>query len=61
MELLLQMVEYERSYEIDLEEFLGVAKRIHLPEIQEWAATVLKEREDLWKTRQTQSTAKEST
>ncbi|KAL3457481.1 hypothetical protein BJX64DRAFT_280573 [Aspergillus heterothallicus] len=60
MELLLQMVEYERSYEIDLEEFLGVAKRIHLPEIQEWAATVLKEREDLWKTRQAQSAAKES-
>ncbi|KAL2808798.1 HD domain-containing protein [Aspergillus granulosus] len=61
MELLLQMVEYERSYEVDLEEFLGVAKRIHLPEIQEWAATVLKEREDLWKTRQAQATAKEST
>jgi putative hydrolase of HD superfamily len=60
MELLLQMVEYERSYEIDLEEFLGVAKRIHLPEIQEWAATVLKEREDLWKTRQAQSATKES-
>ncbi|KAL4968603.1 HD domain-containing protein [Aspergillus stella-maris] len=57
MELLLQMVEYERSYEIDLDEFLGVAKRIHLPEIQEWAATVLKEREELWKSRQQQSTS----
>ncbi|KAL4789211.1 HD domain-containing protein [Aspergillus venezuelensis] len=57
IELLLQMVEYERSYEIDLDEFLGVAKRIHLPEIQEWAATVLKEREELWKSRQQQSTS----
>ncbi|KAL2832914.1 HD domain-containing protein [Aspergillus cavernicola] len=61
MELLLQMVEYERSYEIDLAEFLGVAKRIQLPEIQEWAATVLQEREALWKTRQEQQTVKEST
>ncbi|KAL5332801.1 hypothetical protein BJX70DRAFT_98514 [Aspergillus crustosus] len=59
MELLLQMVEYERSYEIDLEEFRGVAKRIHLPEIQEWAATVLKEREELWKKRLEQQTAKQ--
>ncbi|KAL4957449.1 HD domain-containing protein [Aspergillus filifer] len=57
MELLLQMVEYERSYEIDLDEFLGVAKRIQLPEIQEWAATVLKEREELWRSRQQQSTS----
>jgi putative hydrolase of HD superfamily len=57
MELLLQMVEYERSREIDLAEFLNVAKKIHLPEIQEWAATVLKEREALWKTRTSQSTS----
>ncbi|BCS26410.1 HD domain-containing protein [Aspergillus puulaauensis] len=56
MELLLQMVEYERSREIDLAEFLNVAKKIYLPEIQEWAATVLKEREALWKTRTSQST-----
>ncbi|KAI9374044.1 HD domain-containing protein [Aspergillus egyptiacus] len=54
MELLLQMVEYERSYEIDLAEFLNVSNRIHLPEIQEWAATVLQEREALWKKRQEQ-------
>ncbi|KAL4783082.1 HD domain-containing protein [Aspergillus varians] len=58
MELLLQMVEYERSYEIDLTEFLNVAKRIQLPEIQEWAATVLQEREALWKTRQQESASK---
>ncbi|KAL3474353.1 HD domain-containing protein [Aspergillus californicus] len=60
MELLLQMVEYERSHEIDLTEFLGVAKRVQLPEMQEWAATVLKEREALWKTRQEQQSTKES-
>lgn len=50
MELLLQMVEYERSHggRIDLGEFSRVAKRIVLPEVQEWAAQVMKEREDLW-------------
>ncbi|KAJ9295834.1 hypothetical protein DTO271G3_5857 [Paecilomyces variotii] len=48
MELLLQMVEYERAHEIDLSEFCHVAARIQLPEVKEWAATVLKEREALW-------------
>ncbi|KKK19095.1 hypothetical protein P175DRAFT_0482775 [Aspergillus ochraceoroseus IBT 24754] len=51
MELLLQMVEYERSYGIDLEEFTGVAKRVHLPEMKEWAASVLEEREAFWKSK----------
>lgn len=49
MELLLQMVEYERAHEIDLSEFCHVAGRIQLPEVKEWAAAVLKEREALWK------------
>ncbi|OJJ82303.1 HD domain-containing protein [Aspergillus glaucus CBS 516.65] len=49
MELLLQMVEYERAHDIDLTEFCYVASRIQLPETQEWAATVLKERETFWK------------
>ncbi|EYE97650.1 HD domain-containing protein [Aspergillus ruber CBS 135680] len=49
MELLLQMVEYERANDIDLTEFCHVASRIQLPETQEWAATVLKEREMFWK------------
>lgn len=49
MELLLQMVEYERSSGADLSEFCHVAERIQLPEVKEWAATVLKEREALWK------------
>ncbi|KAL4777527.1 hypothetical protein BDW60DRAFT_173230 [Aspergillus nidulans var. acristatus] len=61
MELLLQMIEYERSYEIDLNEFLGVAKRIQLPEIKEWAATVLEERKALWKSRQQQESTSETT
>jgi putative hydrolase of HD superfamily len=44
MELLLQMVEYERSNEVDLSEFTHVASRIRLPEIQAWAAEVIAER-----------------
>ena len=44
MELLLQMVEYERSHKTDLSEFERVAARIQLPEIQAWAAQVVKER-----------------
>ncbi|KAL2012517.1 hypothetical protein VTN00DRAFT_42 [Thermoascus crustaceus] len=49
MELLLQMVEYERAQGIDLSEFCHVAQRIQLPEVKEWAATVFKEREAFWK------------
>ncbi|KAL1969815.1 hypothetical protein VTN77DRAFT_7324 [Rasamsonia byssochlamydoides] len=49
MELLLQMVEYERAHGIDLSEFARVKSRIQLPEVQEWAATVMKEREEFWK------------
>lgn len=50
MELLLQMVEYERSHQgrIDLGEFSRVAKRIVLPEVQAWAADVLQERQTFW-------------
>ncbi|KAL5361477.1 HD domain-containing protein [Aspergillus floccosus] len=49
MELLLQMVEYERANSVDLSEFCHVARRVQLPEIKEWAATVLQEREAFWK------------
>ncbi|EAW14031.1 HD domain-containing protein [Aspergillus clavatus NRRL 1] len=49
MELLLQMVEYERAHGIDLTEFCHVAGRIQLDEVKEWAAAVLKEREAFWK------------
>ncbi|RAL17682.1 HD domain-containing protein [Aspergillus homomorphus CBS 101889] len=49
MELLLQMVEYERASGVDLTEFCHVAGRIQLPEVKEWAATVMQEREAFWK------------
>lgn len=50
MELLLQMMEYERSHEarVDLGEFSRVAKRIMLPEVQAWAAELLEERDRFW-------------
>lgn len=53
MELLLQMVEYEKRAEgaVDLGEFAYVATKIALPETQEWAAELLKEREAFWGTR----------
>lgn len=50
MELLLQMVEYERSHKgkLELGEFSRVAKRIELPEVMEWASDLLKERKEFW-------------
>jgi putative hydrolases of HD superfamily len=50
IELLLQMVEYERAYSctLDLSEFSWVATKVVLPEMQEYAKEVLKERKDLW-------------
>lgn len=50
IELLLQMVEYERSYngEKDLGEFSRVAKRVVLPEMQAWAEELLAERAKFW-------------
>lgn len=47
LELLLQMVEYERASGKDLSEFAHVSDRIQLPEIKVWAAAVLKEQEEL--------------
>ena len=51
MELLLQMLEYERSHEISLEEFGWVAHRISLPEVKTWWEDLRKEREALWESR----------
>ncbi|KAF1987490.1 hypothetical protein K402DRAFT_375566 [Aulographum hederae CBS 113979] len=50
MELLLQMVEYEREKEgkTDLGEFSWVATKIELPEVRQWCEEVLKEREEFW-------------
>ncbi|KAF4629664.1 hypothetical protein G7Y89_g8484 [Cudoniella acicularis] len=50
IELILQMVEYERVHDkkLDLGEFSWVATRIVLPEVKAWANDVLKEREEFW-------------
>jgi len=50
LELVLQMVEYERVHEhqLDLGEFSWVAGRIVLPEVQAWAEELLKERDVFW-------------
>ncbi|KAG4437932.1 hypothetical protein IFR05_006602 [Cadophora sp. M221] len=50
IELILQMVEYERIHEhrLDLGEFSWVATRIVMPEVKEWSDALFKEREDFW-------------
>ena len=53
LELVLQMMEYERRAEpkgsVDLGEFVWVAGRIELEEMRIWCAAVLREREEFWK------------
>ncbi|OAL48095.1 HD domain-containing protein [Pyrenochaeta sp. DS3sAY3a] len=51
IELLLQMVEYEREYkcEKDLGEFTWVSTKIQSSEVKEWARQVFLERQELWK------------
>lgn len=52
IELLLQMVEYEKSRgegNLDLGEFAGVARKIYLDEVNVWSDEILKEREAFWK------------
>ena len=50
MDLLLQMVEYERKRDgsLDLEEFTEVAGRIHLQEMKDWGEELLRERHQMW-------------
>ena len=50
IELLLQMVEYEKRGKgtLDLGEFAYVATKTLLPETKAWAAEILKEREEFW-------------
>ena len=50
IELLLQMVEYERAYNctLDLSEFAYVGQKVCLPEMKAWAQEILSEREQLW-------------
>ena len=52
LELLLQMVEYERMRKeegYDFGEFAHVARKIQLEEVKVWAREVLREREEFWK------------
>jgi putative hydrolases of HD superfamily len=50
MELLCQMVEYEKraGQRLDLGEFAYVSTKMVLPETQEWAKDVLRERDEFW-------------
>ncbi|KAI0802173.1 HD domain-containing protein [Xylaria sp. FL0064] len=50
MELLTQMVEYEKraNKALDLGEFAYVATRIVLPETKKWAEEILRERDEFW-------------
>ncbi|KAI9754355.1 MAG: hypothetical protein M4579_004753 [Chaenotheca gracillima] len=50
VELLLQMIEYEKAHkgQTDLSEFSWVAKRITLPEVQDWSQQILGERKAYW-------------
>ncbi|GAB0133079.1 hypothetical protein EsDP_00001495 [Epichloe bromicola] len=50
MELLLQMMEYERRAQgtLDLQEFTHVRKRMTLPETKAWADELIREREAFW-------------
>ncbi|KAK1836529.1 HD domain-containing protein [Podospora conica] len=54
MELLLQMVEYEKRGEgkLDLGEFAYVKLKIALPEVREWAEELVQQREEFWGGRQ---------
>jgi putative hydrolase of HD superfamily len=51
IELLLQMVEYERASacETDLGEFTWVAQKIVSPEVKDWADQVFRERKEMWR------------
>jgi putative hydrolase of HD superfamily len=53
VELILQMVEYERAHNcmLDLSEFSWVAKRLCLPDMKKWAQEILDEREMLWESK----------
>jgi putative hydrolase of HD superfamily len=50
IELVLQMVDYERVYkrELDLGGFSYVASRIEMYEVKEWADEILRKREEFW-------------
>lgn len=51
VELLLQMVEYEKRGEgkLNLGEFARVARKVELEEMQKWCQEILSERDEFWK------------
>ena len=53
LELLLQMVEYERRSggKVDLGEFAYVATKVTLPEMKAWADELVAEQKEFWKSR----------
>lgn len=61
IELLLQMMEYERrkDSEVDLGEFVGVVQMIQLKEVKVWCAEILKERIEFWKSKGLQASRPE--
>ncbi|KAG9252664.1 HD domain-containing protein [Emericellopsis atlantica] len=50
IELLLQMVEYEKKGDgkLDLGEFAYVSRKMTLPEMQTWGEEIIREREEFW-------------
>jgi putative hydrolase of HD superfamily len=54
LELLLQMMEYERRGDgmINLQEFTYVTTKLQLEETKPWANEILKERDEFWRDRQ---------
>lgn len=56
IELLLQMVEYEKraAGAIDLTDFTYVATKLVLPETKAWAGEIIRERDDFWAGRESQ-------
>jgi putative hydrolases of HD superfamily len=53
IELLLQMLEYERAYDatLDLAEFAWVSKKLILPEMKGWGREILEERREFWESK----------
>lgn len=61
LELVLQMMEYERREKatLDLGEFIGVIQKIQLKEVKVWCAEILKERDEFWKSKESQASRPE--
>ncbi|MCJ1429206.1 hypothetical protein MMC29_007119 [Sticta canariensis] len=62
MELVLQMMEYERQNQakLDLSEFLEVVQKIQLEEVKEWCAEIINERDEYWSSKRSQASILEA-